>query len=181
MKNNDDAKTMNSDVLTFRAEIKILKINPYVIVSASRAKRLRTGWKKPMPVLVKVNGKPEKYWRINLMPIGDGSFYLYLHGSVRKESGTKVGDRVLIDILFDSKYRVGPVGITPKWFTSELDKNPNAKKSWKALAPSRKKEIVRYLKALKSEESRQRNIARAISVLSGNRERFMARDWENGK
>ncbi|HEX5316321.1 MAG TPA: DUF1905 domain-containing protein, partial [Candidatus Kapabacteria bacterium] len=71
--------------LSFQATIKIQGINPYVIVSAARAAKLRPG-RKAMPVLVRINGKPEKAWRINLMPRGDGSFYLYLHGAVRKAS-----------------------------------------------------------------------------------------------
>ena len=68
----------------FRSLIEIENINPYVLVSARRAARIRKGWRKPLPVRVRVNGKPEKPWRINLMPVGDGSFYLYLHGDVRR-------------------------------------------------------------------------------------------------
>jgi hypothetical protein len=49
---------------------------------------------KPLPVVVRINGKPADGWRINMMPVGDGSFYLYLHSNVRKASGEAVGDRV---------------------------------------------------------------------------------------
>jgi hypothetical protein len=66
--------------LRFRAQIEINKINPYVLVDARRAARLQKSWRKPMPVCIQVNGKPDQPWRINMMPIGDGSFYLYLHG-----------------------------------------------------------------------------------------------------
>jgi hypothetical protein len=64
----------------FKALIKVHGVNPYVLVSAKRASQLRPGWRRPMPVLVTINGKPEKPWRINMMPVGDGSFRLYLHG-----------------------------------------------------------------------------------------------------
>jgi len=74
--------------LHFKSEIKIYLGNPYILVSAARAKALKEGWKKPLPVLVRINGQPEKAWRINMMPIGNGSFYLYLHGDVRKASKT---------------------------------------------------------------------------------------------
>jgi hypothetical protein len=60
--------------LRFRSLIEINKINPYVLVSAARAGRLKRGWRRPMPVAIRINGKPEVPWRINLMPIGDGSF-----------------------------------------------------------------------------------------------------------
>lgn len=66
--------------MNFKAEIKLNGINPYVLVSASRAQRIQAGWKKPMPVLVQVNGKPEQTWGVNMMPVGDGAFYLYLGG-----------------------------------------------------------------------------------------------------
>lgn len=52
-----------------------------------------------------------------------------------------------------------------------------AKRAWTMLTPSRKKEIVRYLAALKSDEARERNVSRALRVLSGAKERFMARSW----
>jgi hypothetical protein len=60
--------------LRFRARIEVNGINPFVRVSARRAARIRKDWRKPLPVLVRVNGKPEKPWRINMMPVGDGSF-----------------------------------------------------------------------------------------------------------
>jgi hypothetical protein len=71
----------------FKAEIKIKGINPYVLVSAARAARIKAGWKKPMPVLVQMNGQPEPAWRINMMPVGDGAFYLYLGAHVHQASG----------------------------------------------------------------------------------------------
>jgi hypothetical protein len=64
-------------------------VNPFVRVSALHAVRLKPNWRRPLPVYVRVNGRPKPAWRINLMPIGDGSFYLYLHGDVRKASGTR--------------------------------------------------------------------------------------------
>ena len=103
---------------SFRARIKIRDGNPYVDISRSRARALKPGWRRPLPVLVRVNGQPaRKPWRINLMPTGT------------------------------------------------------------ALIPSRKKEILRYFSWLKSPEARERNVARAIHVLSGKKGRFMARSW----
>jgi len=165
----------------FSSEIKILGSNPYVRVSARRAAVLKPRWKRPLPVLVQVNGKPETPWRINMMPAGDGSFYLYLHGNVRKASQTKVGDRVKLTVSFDSEYRNGPMQKMPPWFISALKKNHAAGKNWELLPPSRKKEILRYFSALKSKEARERNLLRALDALSGKPERFMARSWENGK
>ena len=167
--------------LRFRGLIKIIGVNPYVLVSAQRASELKPDWRKPMPVLVRINGKPEQPSPINMMPIGDGSFRLYLNGVIRKASGTGVGDRVEVEVRFDAKYRSGPAHPMPAWFRTALKKNPAASKNWDALIPSRKKEILRYLTALKSPEARERNLVRALKVLSGKPERFMARSWSGGK
>ncbi|WP_416305931.1 hypothetical protein [Neptunicella sp. SCSIO 80796] len=45
------------------------------------------------------------------------------------------------------------------------------------LTPSLQKEILRYFAGLKSDAAKQRNCQKAISVLSGNPGRFLARDW----
>ncbi len=102
---------------------------------------------------------------------------MYLHGDVRKASGTKVGDRVQVEVGFNARYRNGPQHPMPAWFKAALQKNPQAAKNWQALIPSRKKEILRYFARLKSPEARTRNLERALHVLSGKRGRFMARAW----
>lgn len=167
--------------LHFSAIIKIRDGNPYVLVSQARATSLKSGWRKPLPVLVQVNGRPSPPWRINMMPAGDGRFYLYLHGDVRQASHTKVGDQVTVEVSFDSKYHSGPMHPVPRWFSAALAKNPEAKKNWDTLIPSRQKEILRYFSWLKSPEARGRNLERAMRVLSGESDRFMARFWDEGR
>ena len=162
----------------FRARIKIRDGNPYVDVSAARARRLKPNWRRPLPVLVRVNGEPKrKPWRINMMPTGTGAFYLYLHGDVRRASETNVGDRVNVELVFDAAYRNGPMHPMPNWFRVPLARNAKALEAWYALIPSRKKEILRYFSWLKSPDARERNVARALHVLAGKGGRFMARSW----
>jgi Domain of unknown function (DUF1905)/Bacteriocin-protection, YdeI or OmpD-Associated len=164
----------------FSAVIKIRGVNPFIFVSASRAKAVKPGWRKPLPVLARINGKPRKAWRINMMPVGNGSFYLYLHGEIRKASGTAVGDRVRVEVDFDPGYRNGPQHPMPRWFKQALAGNPQAMKNWTALIPSRKKEILRYFAQLNSADARARNLTRALHVLSGQPARFMGRAWKYG-
>src|ERR1700730_7988982 len=166
--------------LGFAAVIKIRNGNPFILVSAFRANAIKPGWRKPLPVLVRLNGKPATAWRINLMPAGDGNFYLYLHGDVRKASGTAVGDRVRVEIDFDATYRHGPQHPMPRWFKQALAENLEARKNWMALIPSRKKEILRYFARLNSRDARARNLAKALHVLSGRTGRFMAPAWKEG-
>ncbi|HEY0596751.1 YdeI/OmpD-associated family protein [Sphingopyxis sp.] len=163
--------------MKFRTKIKLRGINPYVMVSPARALRIKADWKKPMPVLIQVNGQPDPAWPVNLMPAGDGSFYLYLDGVVRKASGTGVGDMVEVSIAFDREYRSGPQHDMLPEFAARLDEDPLTKARWEGLPPSLRKEVLRYLANLKSDAARQRNVERAIRVLGGSRERFLAREW----
>jgi hypothetical protein len=163
--------------LRFRSVIKINNINPYVLISAKHAAKIRKGWRRPLPVRIRVNGQPETAWCINLMPVGDGTFYLYLHGHVRKSSNTKVGDVIEVEVEFDDGYKSGPAHPMPAWFGDALRRNPSARQAWSELIPSRQKEILRYFSKLKSSEAQVRNMQRAIHVLSGGRGRFMGRSW----
>ena len=165
--------------LSFRATIEIRGINPYVRVSKAQAAQLRPGWRKPLPVRLQVNGQPDPPWRTNLMPSGDGGFYLYLPGVVRKASGSGLGDTVAVRLDFDDAYRGGPAEAPPPWFSQALADNPPARRAWDALIPSRKKEILRYFAQLKSPAAKARHLQRAIEVLSGSPQRFMARSWNS--
>lgn len=167
--------------IEFSAKIQVREGNPYVLVSAAGADTLKPGWRKPMPVLVQVNGKPTKPWRINMMPRGDGAFYLYLHGDVRKASKIGTGDRVKVSLRFDDAYAGGPQHPMPKWFSDPLNRDRRARESWDNLPPSRRKEILRYFSLLKSDAARERNVTKALHVLSGNPGRFMAREWKDGR
>jgi Bacteriocin-protection, YdeI or OmpD-Associated/Domain of unknown function (DUF1905) len=164
----------------FSSVINIRGVNPFIHVSTSRANSVKPGWRKPIPILLRIDGKPAKAWRINMMPVGNGSFYLYLHGDIRKACGAEVGDRVRVEIDFDASYRNGPQDPMPRWFKQALAGNPQAMKNWIALIPSRKKEILRYFSRLNSPGARARNVAKAVHVLSGETGRFMARAWKNG-
>jgi hypothetical protein len=163
-------------MIRFRGRIEIRGINPYVLVNAERAALLKADWRRPMPVLVNVNGQPDPPWRINMMPVGNGDFYLYLHGQIRGASGTAVGDEVDVEIAFDTDYRGGP-GPMPPWFAKELERDAAALEGFERLPPARQKEIVRYMSRLKSPEARQRNTTLALHVLGGGKGRFLARSW----
>lgn len=163
--------------MKFKAKIELKGINPYVMVSPARARRIKAGWQRPMPVLIQVNGSPDPAWAVNMMPAGDGRFYLYLDGGVRKAAGTEIGDTVEVSIAFDHAYRSGPQHDMIPAFAARLDQDRRARARWESLSPSLKKEILRYLANLKSDGARQRNIERAIRVLGGAKERFLAREW----
>lgn len=163
-----------------RSVIRIRGVNPYIFVSRARVRTIREDWRGPLPVIVRLNGRRFLSWRTNMMSAGDGNYYLYLHGTIRRATETGVGDRVRVEIRFDRAYRGGPQEPTPRWFREALSARPRAARAWRALPPSRKKEIVRYFARLESAEARARNLARALRVLSGGSGRFMGRSWSGG-
>jgi hypothetical protein len=71
--------------------------------------------------------------------------------------------------------------LKPAWFRDPLNASPTALRNWNNLLPSRQKEILRYLASLKSEAARIRNVDRAMRVLLGQYDRFMARSWKDGR
>lgn len=115
------------------------------------------------------------------MPVGDGSYYLYLHGPARQQAAVQVGDRVRCELEYDARYRNGPQHRMPSALRAALVAEPTAARNWTDLPPSRKKEVLRYLAGLQGAEVRARNIARVLAALSGRRVRFLGRDWVDGR
>ena len=89
-----------------------------------------------------------------------------------------VGDFADFEIEFNPTPQTYPM---IPFFQKALDSNPVAKENWEKLQPSRQKEILRYFSWLKSDESKERNLSKALKVLSGVPGRFMARSWKDGK
>lgn len=166
--------------ITFDSRVRLRGVNPFILVTKAQVRLLRRGWRRTLPVTVRLNGRATPAWRTNLMPVGDGRFFLYLHGAMRKTGRTSVGDRVRIALRFDPLYRGGPQQPAPSWFTRALRANDQVRKGWTELPPSRKKEIIRYIVRLKSDKARARNLARVLPVLSGHPGRYMGRDWSEG-
>lgn len=91
---------------------------------------------------------------------------------MRKSSVSDVGDMVDMKIEMDTADRTVPMH--PK-MKSALQKNRKANSIFLQLPSSRKKEICRYINHLKTDESIEKNIKKAIDFLLGN-ERFIGRD-----
>jgi Domain of unknown function (DUF1905)/Bacteriocin-protection, YdeI or OmpD-Associated len=167
--------------LVLTAVIELTGINPYVRVQPDQSELLKPGWRRPMPVVVRIDGDPDKLWPTNMMPVGKGAFNLYLHGEMRKASQTAVGDIVALELWFDEEYVDGPQHPLPPWFETALGRNGAARANWERLPPSRRKELLRYFDRLKSDEAIERNLNAVLHVLAGNTGHYMGRDWADGK
>ncbi len=101
-----------------------------------------------------------------------GDWRLYLNTPMRKAAGKEVGDHAIFEIVYDPLVREVPMH--PK-LAKALEENKEAKLIFDRLIPSRRLEIVRYISFLKTEESVDRNVVKAINFLF-EKERFIGRD-----
>ena len=88
------------------------------------------------------------------------------------DSPRRIGEVIEVTVGFDPSDRE----IKPHpALLAMLDTNPAARTVFDGMAPSRQREIVRYIDGLKTEESVDRNVQRALDFLLGKR-RFVGRE-----
>ncbi len=158
-------------MFSFKAKIHIIGVNPYVLLPEKVLNGVfaQAGKDKgPIPVCGTMDG--HKY--LQTLVKYSGLWRLYLNTPMRKAAGKDVGDTAAFTIEYDPIERT--IEMHPK-LQAALKKDKAAKEIFDTLPPSRRKEIVRYISFLKSEESVDRNVAKAISFLKGE-ERFVGRD-----
>jgi Bacteriocin-protection, YdeI or OmpD-Associated/Domain of unknown function (DUF1905) len=147
----------------FEAELEVIGINPFVSVPAPVLEAVfdaagkRTG---PIPICGIVNDAPYRQSLVRYR----GAWRLYVNTTMLKDSPRRVGERLSLTIAHDPVGRAAPA--SPE-FDRALAENAAAKAVFDALTPSRQREIVRYIAALKASASVDRNVARAIAFLTG--------------
>lgn len=158
-------------VFKFSARIDIIGINPFVFIPQNILESIFEQAQKTkghIPVKGTINKGPYKQ---TLLKYSD-EWRLYINTTMLKNSPKRIGERISLTIAYDDASReIRP----PRKFIVALNKDNEAKKVFATLSPSLKKEIARYLSALKTEESLNRNIDKAINFLKG-KERFVGRD-----
>ena len=128
-----------------------IKIPPEIIETLGAGK-------KP-PIKVTINGFT---YRSTVAVMGGN----YMVGvSAENRAGAKVngGDKIEVTIELDAEPRELELPIE---FKKVLDKNIKAKKAFESLSYSRKKVHVLPIAGAKTDETRQRNIDKAIDILS---------------
>ncbi len=155
----------------FKAAIKIIGVNPFVFVPHQVLAVIfkQAGRDKgPIPICGTINGIS---YQQTLMKF-KGDWRLYINLKMLKNSTKRIDEEIVITIEFDSADRT----IKPhSKFVKALNDSHEAKTKFNSLRPSKQHEIVRYISSLKTEESIDRNVLRAINFLLGNG-RFVGRD-----
>lgn len=125
--------------------------------------------RSPIRVRGTINTKPYEQSMVKFK----GEWRLYINNQMLPGSPLRVGEAVEVTISFNNR-APSPVQ-TPPALQQALHKDKEAMAVYKQLPPYLKKEIDRYLSNLKTTESLNRNVSRAINFLKG-KERFMGRD-----
>lgn len=156
---------------SFSAKILKIGVNPYVLPPPAVLHELfrQAGKSKgPIPIRGTLNGHKCSQTLVKF----SGKWRLYLNTPMRKAAGIDVGDPAHFKIEFDPRSRTLPVHPA---IAAAFSKNKKAKTIFEQLPPYRRKEIIRYIGFLKSEESRKRNIEKMLRHLLA-KERFVGRN-----
>lgn len=155
----------------FEARLEIIGINPFVSVPEDILSEIfkQAGKEKGhIPVCGTVNGRPYTQTLVRY----SGAWRFYVNTMMLDDSPGRIGETISVEIAFDPRDRT----IVPHpGLLRALEAHPEAAAVFESLPPSRRKEIVRYIANLRSEESRTKNIAKAIGFLKGEN-RFVGRD-----
>lgn len=157
-------------IKSFRAKLDIIGINPFVLVPKKILHSIfKQAGKERSPIQVRgtVNELPYKQNLVKHLDV----WRLYINTTMLKKSPERIGERIEVTIEFDPEPRTIK---TPPAFLKALKANKEAGKVFEGLNASTQKEIVRYLAGLKTRESLEKNIAKAIQFLLG-KERFVGR------
>ncbi len=156
---------------SFKAKIDIIGINPFVFVPGRILKTIfkQAGADKgPIPIRGTINNKPYQQTLVRYQ----GDWRLYINTIMLERSPKRIGETIAVTLEFDPSDRT--IEPHPR-FVKALAKNREAKRTFENLSPSIRKEIVRYISHLKTEESIDRNVVKAIDFLLG-KGRFIGRD-----
>lgn len=157
--------------MQFEAKIEIIGINPFVFVPENILQMIfnQAGKDKGhIPIKGIINGNPYRQTLVRY----SGEWRLYINTTMLKNSPKRIGEIVTLDIAFDPESRAIAM---PDDFAKALKANQKANLVFEQLSASRKQEIVRYLARLKTKETLDKNIIKAINFLLG-KEKFAGRE-----
>lgn len=157
---------MSTDThISFKAPLEIIGINPFVFIPEEYLAIIftKSGKNKGhIPLQVSVNGAaylPQTLLRYQ------GEWRLYINTKMLKDSPKRIQEVLTITLKLDNRNRSID---TPPQLLEAMQKNPAALQVFESLTPSLRKEIVRYIAQLKTDESRERNVRKAVDFLLGN-------------
>lgn len=115
------------------------------------------GGKKPL-VKVTINGFTYR----SAVAVMGGAYMVGVNAENREGAKVKAGDKIEVGIELDTEERIVEL---PGAFQEILNKNAVAKKKFESLSNSKKKMLILPIANAKTDETRNRNIEKALSNL----------------
>ena len=131
----------------------------YFVITAEIAEQLNPGCKK----IYRVKGKLDNF-KINsvaIMPMGDGSFIMPFNAAMRKGTGKRKGAILTVSLEADN----APVQLNND-FIACLEDEPDAVRFFNTLSGSHKNYFSKWIDSAKTEPTKTKRIAMAVSALS---------------
>lgn len=148
---------MNEEFYVFSGRIYKVGLIRYVDVSVDISKKLGSG--SPVPVTGTVDGVP---LRSTLVPRGRGCYRLAIHSEIRKKLRVDTGAVIEAAIAKDEEPREPEL---PPALVLALRNAPKAQQKFRNMTTALRRQIVRYLVAVKSEATLERRVQKFVARL----------------
>ena len=137
-----------------------------------QAGKTATGIKIPEEMIEKLGGGKKPLVKVTInnftyrsaVAVMGGAYMVGVNAENREGANVKGGDKINVTIELDTEERIVEV---PAEFQKQLSKNAAAKKMFDTLSNSKKKALIIPIANAKTDETRNRNIEKALSVLTG--------------
>jgi len=146
---------MNNGIQVFAASIYKVGVIRYVDVPREVSRKF--GSSPHVPVRGTVEGVPV---RTTLVSRGKGSYRMAIHGDIRKKLRVDAGAVVEIAIQLDEESREPEL---PPALVLALRNAPKVQRRFRAITTALRRQIVRYLTAVKSQEVLERRVSRFVA------------------
>lgn len=131
----------------------------FIIIGKTLSEKLNPGVRKGFRVKGKLDGLAIK--QTSLLPVSGGKFMLPFNGAMRKATGKKAGDKIVVELQVDK----APVKISGDLIACLLDE-PTAHEYFKTLPPSHQRYFSKWIDDAKTPETKEKRINMSISALS---------------
>ena len=115
------------------------------------------GTKGPVLVMARVNESAA--FQVSLFPVGGGQHYIRIKAKVRKETSTKIGDRIEVRITVLDRAQVD----IPEDLMNAL-RAEKAEESFKSLPPGKQNFMVRCINEAVKPQTREKRIQEALAA-----------------
>lgn len=152
-------------MIKFTATIEIDSRDPdkkgwsFIILNKTLSNKLNPGVRKGFRVKGKLDSFPIK--QTSLLPVSGDKFMLPINAKMRKGTGKKAGDKIVVELELDkAKFKMNDDLMVC------LNDEPKAIEHFNTLAPSHQRYFSKWVEDAKTEPTRAKRITIALSALS---------------